>query len=183
MTPVTFITGNQSKARYLAKYLGFPVEHVKLDLDEIQSLSLSEIVEHKARQAYQQVQKPVIVEDVALEFAAFGRLPGTFIKYFVDEVPGATLCSMLGNHSREATARCVFGYYDGERLELLEGSLKGRIAEEPAGENGFGWDRIFIPQGYEVTKASLGEEDYRITYTQIKPFAKLKALLEEISGT
>ena len=39
MKRVTFITGNQSKADYLAKYLGFPVEHIKLDLDELQHLT------------------------------------------------------------------------------------------------------------------------------------------------
>lgn len=175
---VTFITGNQSKADYLARYLGFPVEHLKLDLDEIQSLDLREIVEHKVRQAYEQVRKPVLVEDVSLEFAAFGRLPGTFIKYFVDEVPFETICSMLGNHPRKATARCVFGYYDGKQLELFEGSLDGEIATEPQGEGGYGWDKIFIPEGYEVTRASLNEEDNRKTYLQIKPFAKVKAFLE-----
>ena len=49
MTNITFITGNQNKADYLAKYLGHSVDHVKLDLDEIQSLDLKEIVEHKVR--------------------------------------------------------------------------------------------------------------------------------------
>ena len=46
MKHVTFITGNQAKADYLAKHLGFSVQHHKLDLDEIQSLDLREIVEH-----------------------------------------------------------------------------------------------------------------------------------------
>ena len=53
MTNVTFITGNQSKADYLSKYLGHPVDHVKIDLDEIQSLDLKKIVEHKLKQAYE----------------------------------------------------------------------------------------------------------------------------------
>lgn len=61
-----FITGNQNKADYLSRYLGFHVEHRKIDLDEIQSLNLNEIVEHKVRQAYEKVQGPVIVEDVSL---------------------------------------------------------------------------------------------------------------------
>lgn len=178
MQPVTFITGNQSKADYLAKYLGFPVQHLKLDLDEIQSLDLKEIVEHKVRQAYEEIHKPVIVEDVSLEFAAFGRLPGPFIKYFVDEVPFETICSMLGDQPRTATARCVFGYFDGKQLELFEDSLDGAIAEKPEGENGYGWDKIFIPEGYDVTRASLDEEGDRKTYLQIKPFEKLKQFLE-----
>lgn len=178
MTSITFITGNQNKADYLAKYLGHPVDHVKFNLDEIQSLDLKKIVEHKVRQAYAKIKKPVIVEDVALEFAALGGLPGPFIRFFVDKVPFETICSMIDGKTRDATARCVFGYFDGKDLELFEGSLRGQIAEKPYGENGYGWDKIFIPQGYSETRASLSEDDDRKTYLQIKPFAKLKAYLE-----
>ncbi len=178
MANITFITGNQKKADYLAKYLGFPVDHVKLDLDEIQSLDLKEIVEHKVRQAYEKIKKPVIVEDVSLEFAALGRLPGTFIKFFVDEVPFETICSMIDGKTRKATARCVFGYFDGQELKLFEGELDGEIAATPSGENGYGWDKVFIPQGYAVTRASLEEKDDQKTYLQIKPFEKLKEFLE-----
>lgn len=177
MTHITFITGNQNKADYLAKYLGHPVDHVKLDLDEIQSLDLKEIAEHKVRQAYEIIKKPVIVEDVALEFAALGGLPGPFIKFFVDKVPFETMCSMIDGKTRDATARCVFGYFDGKDLELFEGSLGGQIAEKPSGENGYGWDKIFIPQGYSETRALLSEADYQKTYLQIKPLAKLKEFL------
>ncbi|MFA6383501.1 MAG: non-canonical purine NTP pyrophosphatase, partial [Parcubacteria group bacterium] len=86
MKKITFITGNQSKADYLANYLGLPIDHVKIDLDEIQSLDLKEIVTHKVRQAYQKVKKPVIVEDVSLEFKALGGLPGPFIRFFVENM-------------------------------------------------------------------------------------------------
>ncbi len=178
MHDITFITGNQNKADYLARYLGFPVKHMKLDLDELQSLDLKEIVEHKVKQAYDKVKSPVIVEDVSLEFAAYGRLPGTFIKFFVDEIPFETICSMVDGKTRKATAKCVFGYFDGGNLKLFEGKLDGEIAQTPSGENGYGWDKIFIPEGYNVTRASLNEEEDRKTYLQIKPFAQLKAFLE-----
>lgn len=176
---ITFITGNQNKADYLAKYLGFPVKHTKLDLDEIQSLDLKEIVEHKVRQAYEKIKAPVIVEDVSLEFEALGGLPGPFIRFFVDNVPFETICSMVNGKIRKATARCVFGYYDGKELKLLEGSLGGEIAATPAGENGYGWDKIFIPEGYTVTRAELNEEDDQKTYLKVKPFEALKNFLEK----
>jgi inosine triphosphate pyrophosphatase len=178
MSNITFITGNQSKADYLAKYLGFPVQHHKLDLIEIQSLDPRQIIEHKVKQAYDVIKSPVLVEDVSLEFEALGKLPGTFIKFFVEEVPFEVICSMVDGKSRKATARCVFGYYDGQELELFEGSLAGEIAHSPSGDNGFGWDKIFIPEGYKVTRAALSEEDDRKTYLTIKPFAQLKAFLE-----
>lgn len=174
---ITFITGNSKKAEYLEKYLGFPISHQKVGLDEIQSMDLHKIVEHKVKQAYQIIGQPVLVEDVALEFTALGKLPGPFIRFFVDEVPFETTCSMIDGKTREAFARCVYGYYDGETLKLIEGCLRGNIAKKPEGEGGYGWDKIFIPDGYNVTRASLNEEDDQKTYLQYKPLEKVKEFL------
>jgi inosine triphosphate pyrophosphatase len=180
MNQVTFITGNQAKADYLAQCLDYPITHTKLDLVEIQSLDLREVVEHKVRQAYDHVKGPVLVEDVSLEFSAWGKLPGTFVKFFVDEVPFETICSLLDGQDRSAIARCVFGYYDGGKVKFIEGKMNGTIAEKPAGDNGFGWDKIFIPEGYTVTRASLDPTDYKLTYATIKPLAELKEFLQNI---
>ena len=86
MQSVTFITGNQKKVEYMRKLLTMPIEHIKLDLEELQSLDLREVVEHKVRQAYDIIQKPVIVGDISLEFCMLGRLPGPFIKFFEKEL-------------------------------------------------------------------------------------------------
>lgn len=175
---VVFITGNQKKADYLAKYLGHPVEHQKVDLDEIQSLDLREIIEHKVKQAYEIVKAPVLVEDVSLEFKALGRLPGTFIKFFVTEMEPETLCRLVDGMDRSAIGRVMFGYYDGEDFQVFEGELPGSIAEHPAGDNGFGWDRIFIPEGYDITRAELDDEEYEKVYRIIRPLEKIKEFLE-----
>lgn len=174
MIDLIFVTGNESKADYLAKYLGFPISHHKLDLEEIQSLDLREVVEHKVKQAFDVIKSPVIVEDVSLEFCALGRLPGRFIKWFLEELDFDKICSLLDGKDRSATARCVFGYYDGERLEFIEGKLLGSIANKPAGDNGFGWDKIFIPNGFDITRAQMDSDKDRETYLTIKPFAELK---------
>lgn len=81
----TFITGNQSKTDYLSRQLGVQLDHKKVDLDEIQSTDLHEIVEHKFRQAYEVCGTPVLVEDVSLVFNALGELPGPYIKWFVEK--------------------------------------------------------------------------------------------------
>jgi non-canonical purine NTP pyrophosphatase (RdgB/HAM1 family) len=181
MGKITFITGNQNKADYLSKYLGYSVDHIKLDLDEIQSTDLNEIVKHKVKQAYLIIKKPVIVEDVSLEFKALGNLPGPFIKFFVEGMSFETLCSIIPqNLTRKAKARCVFAYFDGKNLELFEGGLDGEIAKKPSGDNGYGWDKIFIPEGYNKTRASLNKEEDQKTYLKIKPFAKLKDYLKSI---
>lgn len=177
MKHVTFITGNKNKADYLAEYLGFPVEHIKLDLDEIQSLDLREVVKHKVRQAYKKMNEPVLVEDVSLRFTALGQLPGTFIKWFIDELGLEGLCRLVDGKDRTAVASCVFGYFDGETEKYFEGNLKGTVPEHPTGDGGFGWDQIFIPEGYNVTRAELSKEDDAKTYLEIKPFEALKDYL------
>ncbi|MDO8518200.1 MAG: non-canonical purine NTP pyrophosphatase [bacterium] len=178
MEDVVFITGNQNKADYLTKYLGHPVEHIKLELDEIQSLDPKKIVEHKVRQAYDKIKKPVLVEDGSLEFVALGRLPGTFIKFFVEEMSMEAMCSILEGKTRRAIARSTFGYFDGNELRFFEGKLGGEIALAPAGENGWDWDKIFIPEGYTTARAQFNDEDYQKTSMQLRPFAQLKNFLE-----
>src|SRR5437762_762729 len=137
MKNITYITSNPKKAEYLASYLGHPLLHKKVDLDEIQSLDLKEIIRHKVRQAYEIVKGPVVVEDTSLEFKALGRLPGPFIKYFLEEMSHEDLCSLLDGKDRGAIARCMYGYYDGEKEVYFEGSMQGTIAESPRGERGF----------------------------------------------
>ena len=178
-----FITGNQNKADYLAQMLGIPLDHKKLDLDELQSMSLETIVEHKVKQAYALVQAPVLVEDVGLGFEALSGLPGPFVKYYVDAPDGLEkMCRMLDSfEDRKATAECVFGYYDGEHLELFRGGLTGTIASSPRGENGYGWDRIFEPEGYGgKTRAELTPSDDAKTYATIKPFDALRTFLKDM---
>ncbi len=178
-----FITGNQNKANYLSRLLGIELEHQKIDLDEIQSTSLEEVVEHKVRQAYEIAKRPVLVEDVALSFAALGNLPGPFIKFFVEAPDGLeNLCRMLnGFDSRRADASCVFGYHDGEQVKLFRGDLLGEIAIYPRGSNGYGWDKIFCPDGYGGrTRAELNAEEDAATYVTMKPITQLCEFLETL---
>jgi inosine triphosphate pyrophosphatase len=180
MQPPVFITGNQNKADYLARMLGVSLEHQKVELDEIQSMSLEAIVEHKVKQAYEIVGRPVLVEDVALGFEALGGLPGPFVKFFIEMPNGLeNMCRMLDAFdSRAARAEAVFGYFDGTTLKLFRASLGGTIAAHPRGENGYGWDMIFEPEGYAgKTRAELSAEDDTATYELIKPLAALREFL------
>ena len=177
-----FITGNQSKADYLAAMLGVKLEHQKVELDEIQAHSIEEIVTHKVKQAYEIVKVPVLVEDVGLGFNALNGLPGPLIKFFVETENGLQiLCQMLnGFEDRGAVASCAFGYYDGSNVTLIKGELAGVTAAQPRGSNGFGWDQIFEPVGYGGrTRVELNPDEDRETYTVIKPFVKLKDFLSE----
>lgn len=177
MKQPTFITGNKNKAEYLSRHLGVGLPFQKVELEEVQSMSLSEIVEHKVKQAYEVVKSPVLVQDVSLEFHALGGLPGPFIRFFVENVSFDKICAMIPLDERGATARVVYGYFDGEKLELFEGSLEGIISLEPKGDGGFGWDKIFIPDGYAQTRAEMSKEDDEKTYCATHPFKKLREFL------
>lgn len=177
---VYFITGNEGKAKYLADFLEMKIERKKIDLREIQSMDLKEIVREKVREAYKIIQAPVLVEDVALEFKVLNGLPGPFIKFFVDNMKLQEVCDLLKDKNRQVTARCVFGYFDGKNEEYFEGFLEGGIAKSPKGENGYGWDPIFIPDGYNGrTRAELSPEEDRETYLKLKPFKELKKFLQK----
>jgi inosine triphosphate pyrophosphatase len=155
---VTFITGNEHKARILEQYLDFPVKHQKIDLDELQSLDLREITQHKVKQAFEIVKTPVLVEDVGLRFEEWGNLPGPLIKWFVEEMGLEHMCRQLDiSGNRAATAMITFAYYDGEQLKFFDGEVKGSISKEPRGKD-FGWNPIFIPAGSQETYAEMDEQ-------------------------
>ena len=184
MRPI-FITGNQNKVDRLNELLGFKLEHKKIELDEIQSLHLERIVEHKARQAYGLIGQPVLVEDVALGFTALSGLPGPFIKFFVDSEQKLEMCCRIldGFSDRSARAQAAFGYYDGTTLKILVGGLDGEIARHPSTAEGWDWDKIFCPVGYEgKTRAELSATDDETTYLSIKPVAELKKFLRGVEA-
>lgn len=176
---ITFITGNQHKADHLAQLLGVPIDHQKLDLDEIQSSDPREIIEHKVRQAYAVVKKPVIVDDVSLEIAALGGLPGPFVKWFVDQAGLEAMCRMCdGLEGREAVGKACIGYYDGKEFCYFEGAIHGTIADHPRGDGGYGWDAIFMPDGYDgKTRSELSESEYAEVYNKIRPINALREFL------
>lgn len=177
MKKITFITGNPKKAEYLARYLDFPIEHRKIELEEIQSLDLREIVEHKVMQAYNKVKWPVLVEDVSLEFKSLWKLPGPFINFFEQELWSEGITQLLADKKRDATARCVFWFYNGIQFTFFEWSIAGTISDAPRGKNGFGWDQIFIPYFTDRTAAELDTVEYERFYTEEKPFEKIREFL------
>lgn len=176
---LTFITGNAMKAEYVAKWLGHPVAHHKLDLDELQSLDARTVVEHKAHQAYATLKQPVLVEDTSLTFHALGRLPGTLIKWFLEELGSDGLCKLLEPYGdRSATAMALFGLCDGKEMHFFEGVVDGHIAPVPRGRTGFGWNPIFIPENHTKTFAELTDEEMRPLNHRGRALEKLAAYLQ-----
>lgn len=180
---VVYVTGNPDKAKYFARMTKMDIPHMSFDVDEVQSTSLSEIVEHKARQAYELAKCPVIVEDTKLSFKALGALPGPLIKWFFQELGDDGLCRLLDRYNdRTAFAGAAMAYYDGVNLEIFERELEGSIADSPSKNNtGFGWNNIFIPTGAKITLAEMSEKEFEKYYAKIKPFDEVVIFLKTIN--
>jgi non-canonical purine NTP pyrophosphatase (RdgB/HAM1 family) len=164
----------------LAKFLGHPVGHQKVDQDEIQSLDFKEIADHKVRGAYEIVQEPVLVEDMGITFNTLNQLPGTFSKWFIDSVGLDGLCKMLDAYNdRGANVQICFAYFDGKNIEFFEGRIDGKIVDHPRGSGGFGFDPIFIPNGSSKTLAEMDElETKKFSVRTTTVFPKIKEFLE-----
>jgi XTP/dITP diphosphohydrolase len=184
MANITFITGNQAKADFLAKFLDHPVAHQKVDQDEIQSLDIKEIAAHKARGAYEIVKAPVLVEDMGLTFNALNQLPGAFTKWFIESMALDGMCKILNSYKdRSAYAQICFAYYDGKKMEFFEGRIDGEIADTPRGNGGFGFDPIFIPNGSEKTLAEMNEEEIKkFSLRTTTVFPKIKEFLTTLDN-
>ena len=147
-----FVTSNQNKFRELSELLDFKLSLIMLDLQEIQTTDLQELVKFKLCQAYENVQEPVIVEDTSLYFKAWNDLPGPLVKFFLKNLGVSGMVSALEEFKNNfASVICCLGFTeDGKCIQLFEGKVKGNIVK-PRGSQHFGWDSIFIPEGYEQT--------------------------------
>lgn len=155
---ITFVTGNKKKLQEVQDILstqGIDITSKDLDLIEIQG-SPVEISNHKVLQALHQIQSTVIIEDTCLCFNALKGLPGPYIKWFLKELGPAGLYKMLNGFSdTTAYAMTTFAYCEmGSDPVLFQGITTGTIVE-PRGANDFGWDPIFMPDGYTQTYAEM----------------------------
>ncbi len=146
--------------REFSEILNSELEAVSVDLPEIQEIDVEKVVEEKAKVAYKLIGKPTLVEDSSLEFTAWNKLPGALIKWFLFTVGVDGILKMLENEQeREAVAKTAVAFFDGSKTHIFTGELKGVISKEKSGNNGFGWDFIFIPDGYEKTFAEMSPEE------------------------
>ena len=158
MEKLYFITGNEHKFSEVKEMLPF-IEQLDIDLSEIQELDPQEIIKEKLLEAKKHHKGMFIVEDTGLYIKSMNGFPGPLVKWVlkaVDRKGLATIANTFGDG--ETVAKTVIGLID-ENDEVLyfEGTVEGKIVQ-PKGESGFGWDPIFIPEGYDRTFAELGSE-------------------------
>lgn len=135
----------------------------------------------KALFAFKVSNRPALADDSGLFIDALEGEPGIFSsRYGYDDVDriARILKNLHDSEDRSASFRAVFVYYyELQRYEFFEGECRGTIAYEPRGNNGFGYDPIFIPDGYNKTFAELGKEiKNRISHRALA-LAKFKRFL------
>lgn len=157
MRTVTLVTGNKNKANEYGRLLpeGFDYTYKELDLVEIQSFDSAEIIADKARRAYEIIGTPVLVEDVTAGLKCLNGLPGPFIKYFQERM-GSEALYLLATDDKRATVACNIAYYDGSRLIIAVGKVDGTVVPART-THGFGFDNVFVPNGFTRTFAEMGE--------------------------
>ena len=155
--PWVLVTGNANKRREAERIVGRRLETVAVDLPEIQSGDLIEVLRSKAEAAWDRLRRPVVVEETGLDLACLNGFPGPLVKWMEEAVgdEGIARVAIRAGDPRVA-ARCALMLRDGDREVIAEGSTTGRLVLPPRGERGFGWDPVFVPDGLERTYAELG---------------------------
>jgi XTP/dITP diphosphohydrolase len=179
---VVFVTTNENKRREVERILGIALEKKAPEVPEVQSLGFAEVALHKARAAREALGSPpypVLVEDSGLVVGAWNGLPGALTKWFLSSVGNEGILSMLSGEDRSARAVCAVAVADaGGDVRVFEGIVAGEIAAEPRGEEGFGWDPIFVPLGGHLTYAEMGESKHKDSH-RARAFRQVRGWLEK----
>ena len=123
----------------------------------------------KAVEASKYCDRPAFADDSGLEITALDNAPGIYsARYGKDDADriGRVLRELSGKSDRSARFVCVIAIaINGEVIETFEGVMEGTIIDEPRGENGFGYDPVFVPVGESRTFAEmLPEEKNKISH-------------------
>ncbi len=129
-----------------------------LDVEETGS-SFLENASLKARSWAKETGFPALADDSGIEVNALDGRPGIYSARVASDDEGCRnwlLESLQGKSDRGAryTAALVLAFPDG-KLWSVEGHCYGTVAQEPRGSNGFGYDPIFVPEGYDMTFGEL----------------------------
>jgi non-canonical purine NTP pyrophosphatase (RdgB/HAM1 family) len=159
MKQIYLVTGNPNKLREWQGILppDIHMDTLDVDLPEIQSADPVEIITDKAKRAYEATGKPVVVEDIEAGLDKLNGLPGPLIKFFMKQLGGDALYVLAGREGERATVSCSIGYYDGSEMLITQASVHGTIVA-PRGQDGFGFDFTFMPDGETETYAQMGPD-------------------------
>jgi len=169
MKTLVFATSNDHKLYEIRSILhNYQILGLK-DIDIYENIeetgtTLEENAIIKATFLYEKTGKPSFSEDTGLEVDYLDGAPGVHTARYAGENRDANanmdllLQKLEGIIERSAQFRTVIAYITTDGCKLFEGIVKGKIATSKEGKDGFGYDPIFIPEGYQETFAVLNAE-------------------------
>lgn len=200
---IVFATNNQHKLQEIRDILGSDFEVVSLkeigcdvDIPETGN-TLEENALQKAQYVYDHYHISCFADDTGLEVEALDGAPGVHSARYAegtDHDSEANMAKLLreldGKENRQARFRTVICYIEKKdvcpcsctsikKVHKFEGIVKGRIATKKHGTEGFGYDPIFVPEGYDKSFAELGEEVKNGISHRARAVAKLVEYLKK----
>lgn len=167
---LVFATNNPHKAKEVEQILGgnYQVKTLR-DIGCLDDIAETEATLEgnallKARYVKENFGYDCFSEDTGLEVDALGGEPGVHTARYAGEQRNAAdnmnllLRNLAGKDNRDARFRTVIALIFNGKEKIIEGICEGRIATEQHGTGGFGYDPVFIPEGYEQTFAELGDD-------------------------
>ena len=193
MRKIIFASQNYGKVKEVVQILdGLEAEIISLvDLNEqIEIIEDGDSFEAnaliKAKQVYNKFKLPTIADDSGLVVEQLNGAPGIYSARYAgedgnDKANNEKLLEELKKYPHPHIAKfvCAAVYFDGRKLHTAVGEFKGRIIDEERGKNGFGYDPLFVPDGYSVTSAELEPEVKNSISHRFNAFNKLKEILSK----
>ena len=190
-----FATGNMGKMKEIKAILGdigeeiLSMKEAGIDMDIVEDGStFEENAIIKAKAVMERTGQLALADDSGLEIDALNKEPGIYsARYMGEDTPYEIknrnlIERMKGVKGKDRSARfvCVIAaaFPDGEII-TTRGTIEGVIAEEPAGENGFGYDPIVYVPEYGMTTGQMDPDAKNAISHRGKPLTAMKKILEE----
>ena len=168
---LVFATNNAHKLEEIKEMLGSRHEIVSLkeiqcheDIPEEQD-TLEGNALQKARYIHEKYGLDCFADDTGLEIKALNNAPGVYSARYAGNAHDSEanmkklLAELEGKSNRKAQFRTAICLIEGGTEHLFEGVVKGEIIEKKRGCSGFGYDPVFVPEGYTETFAEMGSEE------------------------
>ena len=189
---LVFATHNEHKLNEVQRML--PKEITLLTLDEIGCFEdipeTFNTIEGNAIQKALYIKEKygydTFADDTGLEVAALDNAPGVYSARYAGEAKDneanidLLLANMKDKQERQAQFKTIFALCLGEDLHTFEGIVRGEIAHERKGEGGFGYDAVFLPEGYTDTFAQMSADQKNSISHRGRALQKLTAFLREV---
>jgi len=167
---IVFATNNQNKLRELQQILGNEFELLSLKdihcLEDIpeNSPTIEENSLDKANYVYQNFKFDCFADDTGLEIEALDGRPGVYSARYagdeknMDKNIEKILFELENKKNRNARFKTVISLIIEGKTYQFEGIINGKITNEKQGASGFGYDPVFVPNGYDITFAEMQAE-------------------------